>query len=188
MSITSVQSGATAPRSYRRAGGDKTRRNRWLEEVSEAVRAGKADHGALAWAMRLAKRSNSTLSRFPFGRQTGQADEINRCDRQVRRYRRQLEDAGLIETFRGRVRRGKDGRFYRQETNRYCFVVPPRPKRQKTSSHRGDIDVPLNPLSTRDIETSTPVVTQVVDKDPPPVPFGFDRRHFDEARRRLRPE
>jgi hypothetical protein len=183
VSFTPVTTGARAPRRYRRPAGDKTRRNRWLEAVSQSP----VSRGCKAWAMLLAERSNA-MAKPVWGRQTGQAVRISCCDRTVRRYRQELEGVGLVETQRGEVHRTRDGQFYHQETNRYVFVVPPRPTRKKSSSYRADAGVRLNPLSTRDIETLRTRAPEPVDDDPPPSPFGFDRSHFADARRRLRPE
>ena len=60
--------------------------------------------------MLLAKRSSATAKPV-WGYQTGQAEAIGCSDRQVRRYRRELEQVGLIETCHGAVERHRDGRF-----------------------------------------------------------------------------
>ncbi|WP_147261955.1 hypothetical protein [Blastococcus sp. TF02A-26] len=125
-------------RSYRR-GGDKSRRGRWLDAV---VSSG-VSRGAVAWAVALAKRSNA-MAKPVWGLQTGQAEEIGCSDRQVRRYRAELERAGLIRTVRAPFERRAGGVIGRMFTNVYQFVVEPL-ERRKRRSDRPDIDVRSNP-------------------------------------------
>ena len=172
--------GAKAPRSWRRSAGDKTRRARWFD----AVDASEVSRGCRAWAMTLGRRSNATAKPV-WGYQTGQAKSIRCNERTVRRYRAELERAGLIETQRGEVVRHPDGTFSQQMTNRYCFVVPPRP--QKSSSHRADTGDRLNPIPTGCIETFARDSVQVAKEGPPPPSWSFDRSHFEAARHVLRP-
>ncbi len=125
-------------RIHRRGNGDKTRRARWLD----AVVASGVSRGAVAWAALLAKRSNAS-GKPVYGRQTGQAEAIACSDRQVRRYRRELEAAGLIETMRYPFERREDGSIGRMFTNRYFLIVAP--LRRKSRSSRPDADVRENP-------------------------------------------
>lgn len=180
MSLSRVTPGRSAPRHYRRSGGDKARRARWLDSVATAP----VSRGCRAWALCLAKRSSATAKPV-WGYQTGQADEIGCSDRQVRRYRAELEAAGLIETQRGEVVRHSDGRFTQQMTNRYCFVVPSRQKREKPTSHRADTDDRLNHTLTGVIETYPTTNTKNKDEDPPPPAWSFDRCHIEAAKRQL---
>jgi len=143
-----VSGSFSTPRSYKRSTGDKTRRGRWLDAVSDAP----LSRGAKAWAMLLAKRSSATAKPV-WGYQTGQAEAIGCSDRQVRRYRRELEQVGLIETCHGAVERHRDGRFSRTMTNLYKFVVAPLARRRKSKSDAPDIHDRSNPLSKREIET-----------------------------------
>ena len=129
-------------RSHRRSGGDKTRRGRWLDAVAEAP----ISRGARAWALALARRSSATAKPV-WGYQTGQAKAIGCSDRQVRRYRAELEGCGLIETVRGEVERRSDGTVARAFTNLYRFVVAP--LKRKARSHRPDTDVRSNTSSER---------------------------------------
>jgi hypothetical protein len=100
----------------------------------------------------LAYRSSATAKPV-WGYQTGQADAIGCSDRQVRRYRVELENAGLIETQRGEVERRPDGTFARTMTNLYRFVVAPLVRRKNPRSDAPDIqDRPTSSL-TGDIET-----------------------------------
>ncbi len=128
----------------RRSAGDKTRRARWLD----AVHMSGVSRGAVAWAVCLAQRSNAT-ARPVWGYQVGQADEIDCSDRQVRRYRLELERAGLIETVRGAIERRPDGTVARTMTNLYRFVVGPLRRRHKPSSDRPDTHDRSNPSSSR---------------------------------------
>lgn len=171
---------AKAPRSWRRSAGDKTRLRRWFD----AVDGSDVSRGCRAWAMTLGRRSNATAKPV-WGYQTGQAKSINCDERTVRRYRGELERAGLVETQRGEVIRHPDGTFSRQMTNRYCFLVPPRP--QKSRSHRADTDDRINPIPSGWIETLGRDSVQMVEEDPPPPAWGFDRSHFQVARQLLRP-
>jgi hypothetical protein len=124
-------------RSYRR-GGDKTRRSRWLDAVAQSG----VSRGAVAWAVALAQRSNA-MAKPVWGLQTGQAKAIACSDRQVRRYRAELERAGLIRTVRSPFERRINGTIGRMFTNVYQFVIEPL-ERRKARSHRPDIDVRSN--------------------------------------------
>ena len=126
---------------HRRYSGDKTRRARWLDCVHKSG----VSRGAVAWAVALAQRSDA-LAKPVWGYQTGQADAIGCSDRTVRRYRCELERAGLIETVRGKVERRPDGTIARTMTNLYRFVVAPLVRRQKARSHRPDTDDRSTPL------------------------------------------
>lgn len=138
----------SSPRSYRRSNGDKTRRGRWLDAVHKSG----VSRGAVAWAVALAQRSNATAKPV-WGYQTGQADAIGCSDRQVRRYRVELEEAGLIDTQRGKVERRHDGTIARTMTNLYRFVVAPLVRARKASSDRPDTDDRSNPSLTGQIQT-----------------------------------
>lgn len=128
----------------RRKIGDYTRRGRWLDSVHKA----KLSPGAKAFALCLAARSNST-AKSVYGTQLKQADEIARSDRSVRRYRKELEEAGLITVVRSSPRRDEQGRFSRLFTNIYNFVVAPlKRQNQKTSPYRPDTGVRSNPTLT----------------------------------------
>jgi hypothetical protein len=145
-------------RAYRRSGGDKTRRGRWLDAVAKAP----ISRGACAWALTLAQRSNATAKPV-WGYQTGQAKAIGCSDRQVRRYRAELEQAGLIETVRGEVERRHDGTIARTMTNLYRFLVGPLVRRKKSSSHRPDIHDRSNPSLTGHRETFRDTKWMIVD-------------------------
>ncbi len=147
---TSARLLSPPPRSFRRAGGDKTRRGRWLDAVSAAP----VSRGARAWALALANRSNATAKPV-WGYQTGQAQAIGCSDRQVRRYRVELEKAGLIQTQRGEVERRHDGTIARTMTNLYRFVVAPLVRRKKPSSDRPDIHDRSNPSPKGEMKTIT---------------------------------
>ena len=121
-----------------------------------------------------------------WGYQTGQAEAIGCSARQVRRYRSELERAGLVETERGEVMRHSDGRYSQQMTNRYRFVVPPRPSQQKPKSHRADTDDRLNPIPTGWIETYGPNLISEDDNGPPVESWTFDRSLIGAARKELR--
>jgi hypothetical protein len=179
--MQTIHDGARAPRAYRRSAGDKSRRARWLEDVATSS----VSRGCRAWALTLSKRSSATAKPV-WGYQTGQADEIGCSARQVRRYRSELERAGLVETERGEVIRYSDGRYSQQMTNRYRFVVPPRPKRQKPSSHRADTDDRLNPIPTGCIETYAPNLIPEADEGPPIESWAFDRSLIGAAKKQLR--
>lgn len=130
--------------SRRRSHGDNTKRARWLD----AVHSSGVSRGAVAWAVALAHRSNAAAKPV-WGYQTGQAKMIRCSDRQVRRYRQELEQAGLIETVRGEVERRSDGTFRRTMTNLYKFLVAPLARRKKPSSNRPDVSVRPN-LGSKD--------------------------------------
>lgn len=172
---------ARAPRAHRRSGGDKTRRGRWLDRVLAAS----ISRGCRAWALLLACRSSETAKPV-WGYQDRQGEDIDCSGRTVRRYRRELEAAGLIETQRGEVIRHPDGRFSQQMTNRYCFVVPPRPTRRKPSSDRADTGDRLNPVSTRQLETFGTNLSKFVEDDPPPEAWSFNRGLIGAAKSQLR--
>ena len=108
------------PRSHRRSAGDKTRRGRWLDALAVAP----LSRGARAWALHLAHRSSVTAKPV-WGYQVGQAQAIGCSDRQVRRYRKELEEAGLIETQRGRFERRPNGTIGRTFTNLYRSWLRP---------------------------------------------------------------
>ncbi|GAA5036884.1 hypothetical protein GCM10023258_39800 [Terrabacter aeriphilus] len=134
--------------------------------------------------MLLSRRSSATAKPV-WGWQDKQGEEIGCSGRTVRRYRRELEVAGLIETQRGEVVRHYDGRFSQQMTNRYCFVVPPRPTRQKPTSHRADTGDRLNPVSTRQVETLGSDPSKLDEVEPPPRSWSFDRSLIGAARKAL---
>jgi len=133
----------------RRYKGDKTRRFRWLEQCAEA----RVSHGAYRWAGQLAQQSNAILSKPVYGFQTKQADKISRCERSVRTYRKELEDAGLIETVRSEPERRPDGTFSRVFTNIYRFVVKPRVVSKSPGHTERQHTAGNNPSLTRDIQT-----------------------------------
>lgn len=187
----------------RRYSGDKTQRARWLDCVHKSG----VSRGAVAWAVALAQRSDA-LAKPVWGYQTGQAAEIHCTDRTVRRYRSELESAGLIETVRGKVERRPDGTIARTMTNLYRFVVAPLVRRRKASSHRPDTSDRSNPSLTGHIQTfpeqkrfesemagdgspiPRPPLDEGVDQTAPDGTdtrsWAFSRKHFEDARRHLR--
>lgn len=190
-------------KTQRRYKGDKTRRFRWLEECAAAG----VSHGAYRWGGQLAQQSNAVLTKTVYGMQTGQAERIGRSDRMVRHYRKELEDAGLIETIRSEPERRPDGTFTRVFTNVYRFVVRPL-QRKKSTSDRPETNFRYNPSLTREIQTlpseedrmrkSTPEhpsaepppdlggALQTADQDQAAArPWSFDRKQIEEARRHL---
>lgn len=134
-------------RSHRR-GGDKTRRSRWLDAVAQSG----VSRGAVAWAVALAQRSNA-MAKPVWGLQVGQAQAIGCSDRQVRRYRRELEQAGLIRTVRSPFERRFDGTIGRMFTNIYQFVIEPL-RREKSKSDRPDTPVRSNPSVPNGTDTT----------------------------------
>lgn len=186
----------------RRYVGDRTRRGRWLDCVQKSG----VSRGAVAWAVTLSQRSNAQAKPV-WGYQTGQAAEIRCTDRTVRRYRVELEQAGLIETVRGKVERRPDGTFARTMTNLYKFIVEPLVRRKKSSSYRPDTDDRTNPFLTEHIQTLPErrqfktTTTDDQSAAPPPLlaepnqtalastdaaPWCFSRRRFEDARSHLR--
>lgn len=192
-------------KTQRRYKGDKTRRFRWLEECAAAG----VSHGAYRWGGQLAQQSNAVLTKTVYGMQTGQAEKIGRSDRMVRHYRKELEDAGLIETIRSEPERRADGTFTRVFTNVYRFVVRPL-QRKKSTSDRPETDFRYNPSLTREIQTlpseqnrSRGSALDDPSIGPPPdsgeasetgdedqaadKAWSFDLKHIEEARRHLQP-
>jgi hypothetical protein len=128
-------------RTRRRYGGDKTRRFRFLERCAAAG----ISHGAYRWLGDLVTHSNPTLTKPVYGLQTRQGDRIGRCERTVRAYRRECEEAGLIEVMRAEPERRVDGTFGRAFTNVYKFVVGPLRRARKSSSDRAAAGCRSNP-------------------------------------------
>ena len=153
------------PRSHRRSAGDKTRRGRWLDALAVAP----LSRGARAWALHLAHRSSVTAKPV-WGYQIGQAQAIGCSDRQVRRYRKELEEAGLIETQRGRFERRPNGTIGRTFTNLYRFVVAPLVRRKKSSSDRPDTHGRSNPSPKGELITLPKI----------PVLFDASTCHVDD--------
>lgn len=140
---------AKAP-TRRRYRGDTTRRSRLMEEAATAG----ISHGAYRWLGEIAARSNATLTKPVYGRQTGQAERIDRSERSVRTYRRECEEAGLIKVIRSQPERRPDGTFGRVFTNIYRFIVRPLRRAQKSSSDRAAADCRSNlSYSVTDEET-----------------------------------
>lgn len=125
----------------------------------------------MAWAMVLAKRSDAQ-GKAVFGRQAGQAKAIGCSDRQVRRYRQELEDAGLIETRRAPFERRADGTIGRMFTNIYQLVVSV--MKRKPSSHRPDTHVRSTSIPKgMDIKPDRRTII-ILDE-------GFEATDFDDA-------
>lgn len=111
------------PKQARRAARkDHSRRRRWLT----AVNASGVTPGCKAWGLDLADHSDDAAKPV-WGLQTGQAARIGRCERSVRTYRLELEEAGLIRTIRAEPQRDRaTGEFFRRHSNTYVFIQPTR--------------------------------------------------------------
>jgi hypothetical protein len=147
---------------HRNPKGDMTRRGRWLDAVNSAFEAGRIGRGAMSWALSLSRRSSPTAKPV-WGLQTGQAAALRVTDRTIRRYRKELEQAGLVETQHGEIERRPNGTFRRTITNVYKFLVPAREVRKKASSHRPDTGVLPNPSPKGEVETLPRIPVQWAD-------------------------
>lgn len=151
-----------------------TKRRQWLHRVATDSRL---SPGCRSWLLLLADRSNDA-GKAVWGRQTGQASAIGRCDRQVRRYRLEAETLGYVTTVRSEPQRAPGGEWARRRTNRYHLRCPnrPRPLPSPTGHQR-----PLNPPTGR-VEPSSPSMC-ALEPTPAPPPKDF----FAALRATLRP-
>ncbi len=146
---------------------DRNRRRRFLSAAQNALKRGLISRGCRAWLDCLAERSND-YAKPVWGKQTGQAEEVQCTDRTIRTYRKEAEDAGLICTRRALPERNPDGSWGRAHTNMYSFCVPPgKPKRKNPSSSRPESDCRNKPHPTDVEKTLRDNHSLIVEDDPP---------------------
>jgi hypothetical protein len=114
---------------------DQSYRKRWII----SVRRLNLPPGCLAWLTFLAFERSDDAAKPVWGNQARQGEQINRCERSVRTYRRLAEEAGVLVTDRCEPERGRDGRWCRRHTNVYKFVMPTRVKLPKEVLHKPSI-------------------------------------------------
>lgn len=150
----------TLPRSVRR---DKNRLRRWYDSVNKS----KIDRAAKGYCLHLGRRSDPA-AKHVWGGQQKLAKEMGCSVRQIQRYQRQCEEAGLFDVVRGPVIRESDGTLHRAHCNRYIFCVPPGISRKgKPRSDRSDTNVTYNNSLTRVREKTLEISFARI---PPPLP------------------
>lgn len=116
----------------RAAKKDRTRRRRWYT----AVNASDVSPGCKAWLHDRGEQSDD-CAKIVYGNQVGQGQRLGRCERTIRTYRKEAEDAGLVLTLRSPPERSKaTGQWSRRYTNAYAFTQPSRARLEARAAAR----------------------------------------------------
>ncbi len=124
-------------RAERRAWPSK--RRAWLSRVAGDRRL---TAGCKSWLLLIASRSDDAAKPC-WGRQAKMAEALGRCERSVRAYRLEAEQAGYVRTYRTEPQRDPaTGRWFRRRSNVYFLTVPakatleaPSPRRQQRAGY-----------------------------------------------------
>ena len=144
---------------------DRNRRRRWLDKVE----ASNVSRGCKAWLLALARCSDD-YGKGVWGRQTKQAERLGCCERTIRTYRREAEEAKLIHT----IRTPYDPTLGRRAKVNYYQLLIPKARRRCLPSRKtsqGHNFVTGNPLPVEQHPTGvdrTLGINELMDR--PPVP------------------
>jgi hypothetical protein len=105
-------------RALRRAAWPK--RRQWLDRIA---RENRLTTGAKTWLLLLASRSDDA-GKPVWGNQVKMAEQIERCDRSLRRYGLEAEALGYVAIYRSKPQRGPSGRWCRRKSNSYYLRLP----------------------------------------------------------------
>jgi hypothetical protein len=153
-------------RALRRAGWPK--RRQWLDRIA---RDNRLTTGAKTWLLLLASRSDDG-GKPVWGNQVKMAEQIERCDRSLRRYSVEAETLGYVAVYRSKPQRGPSGRWCRRKSNSYYLRLPAQDTVRLVAPRRRE-RVPYCVLRTR------PISHPRCDHRPDPQPVRADSHLAD---------